>query len=609
MSETAASSSAVPAVSSSAGGSGGLPAAMGGLNDWRARFTDMIRQPAVARSLPLLGLLGVVGAAALLWMSMREAPQRDLFRGLPDSDKAAVVEVLEKNNIPYKLDASNGAITVSEDQYFPAKMMLASSGLPKSAPDGNTLIDSLPMGASRAVEGEKLRSAREMDLARTIEAIDSVESARVHLAVTPPSVFLRDRSKPAASVMLRLAKGGNLSDEQVQAIVHLVASSVPELTPESVSVVDQNGRLLSNAGGLDGSADKQLAVQNRIEDRYRQAITALLTPIIGDGKFSTEVHADVNFDERQATRETYPQEEARLRAETGSWQATKPGEGKEGETGGIPGALSNQAPPPAVAETQAANVQQAGATTNPASASANGQTQPELAPLRTQENYNRSFELGREVSVTRDAVGTVKRLSVAVALDVGADGKPRSAQEIAALEALVKSAVGFSEQRGDVVSLSSRSFVKDPNASAETPFYETDWFMGLARNVSALAVALVLIFGLGRPLMKKITAGKKAQAEGEAVDGAGPSLSGPGGPLTADQKNMGQNKLGHEISEELIRNAQENPDQKVTLDMISATPDYARRADLIRNFVKQDPDRAALVVRDLLKENKAKENA
>ncbi|OYW82931.1 MAG: flagellar M-ring protein FliF, partial [Sphingobium sp. 32-64-5] len=392
------------------------------------------------------------------------------------------------------------------------------------------------------------------------------------LAVEPPSVFLRERTKPQASVMLRLAQGRTLSDDQVNAIVHLVASSVPNLAPENVSVVDQNGNLLSRVDGAEGETDRQIAVQTRIEERYRQAITALLTPIVGAGKFSTEVHAEVNFNERQATRETYPQDEARLRAETGTWQATKPGEGDgaNGEAGGIPGALSNQAPAPAQAGTQAANVQEAaaGANTDPASASANGQTVPELAPVRTQESYNRNFELGREVSVTREAVGTVKRLSVAVALDNGPDGKPRKAEDIAALEALVKSAVGFDQGRGDSVALTSRGFVKVDDSVAAAPFYEAEWFRTLTRNLSALAVVAVLIFGIGRPM------------------------------------------LGKEISQELLRSAQENPDQTITLDMISSTPDYAQRADLIRNFVKQDPDRAALVVRDLLRENsKAKENA
>ena len=592
MSDTAASP-ALPATSS-----GGLPATLGGVDAMRARLTGMLSQPAFQRSLPMLGLLGVVGAAALIWMALREPPQRDLFRGLPDGDKAAVVDVLDKNSVPYHFDKDSGSITVSEDQYFKAKMMLASEGLPKSAPDGNSMIDSLPMGASRAVEGEKLRSAREMDLARTIEQIDAVEGARVHLAVEAPSIFLRDRTKPAASVMLRLAKGRTLSEDQVQAIVHLVASSVPDLTPEAISLVDQNGRLLSSTGGIEGETDRQIAVQARIEERYRQAVTALLTPIVGAGKFSTEVHAEVNFDERQATRETYPQDEARLASEQGSWQATKPGEqnGANGEAGGIPGALSNQAPPPAVAGTQAGNVQQAqqlaGANTNPQSASVNGQAAPELAPLRTQESYNRNFELGREVSVTRDAIGTVRRLSVAVALDNGPDGKPRSAQEIAQIEALVKSAVGFDQARGDAVALSSRGFVKDNGADADaTPFYEQSWFRTLARNLSALAVVAVLIFGIGRPMLKKMGEAKKAAEPSEA------------------EKVAKRREIGQQMSQELVKAAQANPGSVVTLDMISSTPDYAQRADLIRNFVKQDPDRAALVVRDLLKEGKARENA
>lgn len=555
------------------------------MEGFRARMAEMLSQPAVARSLPMLGLLGVVAAAALVWMALRTDPQRDLFRGLPDGDKAAVVDVLSQNNIPYQLDASSGSITVGEGDYFKAKMTLAAEGLPKSAPDGTSMIDSLPLGASRAVEGEKLRGAREMDLARTIEAIDAVESARVHLAVEPPSIFLRERTKPAASVMLRLASGRTLAQNQVQAIVHLVASSVPDLDPSAISVVDQNGRLLSNPDGANGEADRQIAVQARIEERYRQAIVALLTPILGADKFSAEVHAEVNFSERQATRETYPQEEARLRVEQGSWQAGTPGAG--GEAGGIPGALSNQ--PPVNGTVQAANpndpaAQQAAG----ANATAPGQPgTPAPAPLKTQESYNRSFELGREVSVTRDAVGTVKRLSVAVALDNAPGGKTRTPQEIAALEALVKGAVGFDQQRGDSVALSSRGFAKVEETPA--PWYEASWLSTLARNLSALAVVAIVIFGVGRPLLKR-----RAEAKAAApVD-----------------RSVQKQKIGREISSELARTAVANPGQTVTLDMISSTPDYAQRADLIRNFVKQDPDRAALVVRDLLKEaGKAKEPA
>lgn len=574
---------ALPAAPAAAFGSGAK-----GFDAIKARFTGFIKQPAVAKSLPLIGLLGTVAVAGAAWLALREPPQRDLFRGLPDGDKSAVAQVLDQNGIKYDFDNS-GAMTVGEGDYFKAKMMLAAQGLPKSAPDGNSMIDSLPMGASRAVEGEKLRSAREMDLARTIEAIDAVETAKVHLAVEPPSVFLRERSKPSASVMLRLANGRTLTDQQVSAIVHLVASSIPELNPDDISVVDQNGRLLSD-NDSDAGDDRQLAIQSKMEDRYKQSVIALLTPILGQGNFSTEVHAELNFAERQATRETYPQDEARLRTEQGTWASDPRGQGS-GEASGVPGALSNQAPVnPTVTQTNP-NGQ---AVTQGQTAQGAQAGQPGTPPnplMKTEETFNRSFELGREVSVTKDAIGTVKRLSVAVALDNGADGKPRSAQEIAALEALVKGAVGFDQARGDVVALSSRSFMKE--AVVETPWYEADWIAPLTRNVSALLVALLLIFGIGRPLLKR-------RAVAQAADEGAKAESGQ--------------QIGREISGELMRQASaptaDGGEPKVTLDMISSAYDYAQRADLIRNFVKQDPDRAALVVRDLLKEaKKEKENA
>lgn len=574
-----ASAPALPASTAFGGGNAK------GMDALKARFTGFIKQPAVAKSLPLLGLLGTVAVAGAAWLALREPPQRDLFRALPDTDKSAVAQVLDQNGIKYDFDNSGG-MTVGEGDYFKAKMMLAAQGLPKSAPDGNSMIDSLPMGASRAVEGEKLRSAREMDLARTIEAIDSVETAKVHLAVEPPSVFLRERSKPSASVMLRLANGRTLTDQQVSAIVHLVASSIPELNPGDISLVDQNGRLLSDNDSNAGD-DRQLAVQGKIEDRYRQSVISLLTPILGQGNFSTEVHAELNFAERQATRETYPQDEARLRTENGTWASDPRGQGT-GEASGIPGALSNQAPVnPTVTQTNP-NGQAVAQGQTAQGAQATPGTPPNPL-MKTEETFNRSFELGREVSVTRDAIGTVKRLSVAVALDTAPDGKARTPQEIAALEALVKGAVGFDQARGDVVALSSRSFLK--TAEVTPPWYEADWVSPLVRNVSALLVALLVIFGIGRPLLKRRAAPQEA--------------------LAAAKPEEGQ-RIGREISTEITKQAAvlttENGEPKVTLDMISSTYDYAQRADLIRNFVKQDPDRAALVVRDLLKEAK-KENA
>jgi flagellar M-ring protein FliF len=558
MSDTVANSGAAPARALTLSGAG--PQLAGIVQSARG----LAAQPAVAKSLPALAFLALAGIAAMIWMAFSAPPSRDLFRGLPDNDKAAVAEALRSSGIDYSIDSGTGTLSVSDADYHQARMLLASQGLPKSAPDGDSMISSLPLGASRAVEGERLRGARELDLARTIEAIDAVERARVHLAVEAPSVFLRDRSPAAASVMLTLAPGRSLGDQQVQAIVHLVASSVPGLAPEGVSIVDQSGRLLSSEGsGAAGDADRRIAMQSKIEERYRQAITTLLTPIVGAGNFTAEVHADVDFSETQATREEFPKEASALRSEEGEFtvdQTTAPAVG-------IPGALSNQAP--AAAEIAAAP---GGALTQPPTAA------PAAAPPKKTENYTRSFAVGREVSVTRQQPGQVKRLTVAVALKNPEAGKPRSKDELAALEALVKGAVGYDQGRGDVVALSARSFAA-VDAPSES-WWEASWVSMLARNLTALALAALLIFGLGKPLMKKGSAVLAQRAE--AAKAAKTEVRGDIIAALADQATI-------------------DPATKVTLAMIEAAKDYESRAALIRNFVRQDPARAALVVRDLLR--------
>lgn len=535
------------------------------LSNGLQQLRGIAAQPAVAKSLPALAFIALAGIAALIWMAVSAPPGRDLFSGLPDDDKAVVAEALRGAGIDYSLDKQTGALSVSENDYHQAKMLLASQGLPKSAPDGNELISNLPLGSSRAVEGERLRSARELDLARTIEAIDAVRTARVHLALEAPSAFLRDRAKPAASIMLTLNSGRTLSDSQVQAIVHLVASSVPGMSPDGVSVADQNGRLLSRSGGgLTDGAERQVAVQAKIEERYRQSIDTLLTPILGAGNFTAQVHADVDFSETQATREGYPKEASTIRTEEGAMTL----DSAEARAGGIPGALSNQAP--AAAEVAAAP----GGAVTPA---APGAPDTDAAPKRS-ENYVRNFAVGREVSVTRQQSGQVKRISVAVALKNPEGGKPRSSQELAALERLVKGAVGFDAARGDVVALSARNFVSDQ--APEPSWWEAGWVSMLVRNLSALAVVALLVFGIGKPLIKRGGAALARRAEAQAAN---------------------RSVVGGQIAAAIADQVRANPDARVTLEMIEGAASYETRAALIRNFVRQDPARAALVVRDLIR--------
>lgn len=514
-----------------------------------AQAKRMWAQPAVQRSLPAIGMLGVVGAAALAWTTLSGSPQRDLLGGLSESDKASVAAALDTATLPYAIDNATGAIRVATSDYHKARMLLAAQGLPKATPSGANMLDAMPMGSTHAVETERLRGARESDLARTIEAMDPVEGARVHLAIGTASPFLRDAIEPSASVMLTMSGGRSLTPDQVQAVVHLVASSVSGLDAGRVSVTDQSGRLLTGGTSdpLGTETTRQIDVQARVEARYRQALSTLLTPLLGADGFSAEVHADLDFSENQSTRESFPQEQRAVAREESRWTSAS----GELPAVGIPGTLSNQAPPASTVSTTAPVPAQPGAT----------------PPGRTSEDTTRSYQLGREVAVTKAPVGSVKRLTVAVALRDVKGAKARSKNDLAAIEGLVKRAVGFDAARGDDVVVSSRSFV-------ETAPIQTSWLDALdlgqiGRYLAAIAAVAIIVFGLGRPFLKSRS---RRDAERKA-------------------------ELAPMLADEVARQQRETP---ITLDMISAAPSYADRAALVRDFVSQDPKRAAAVMRTLL---------
>ncbi|GAB5486467.1 MAG: flagellar basal-body MS-ring/collar protein FliF [Parasphingorhabdus sp.] len=539
---------------------------------------NFLRQPAIAKAMPLIILSGVIVAAISVWLVLREPAQRDLFRGLPDNDKSAVMQALQSANIAYQVDDMTGALTVSKEDYHTAKIELAGQGLPRTAPSGDSIMSSMPMGASKAVESEKLRSAREMDLARSIEELDNVLSARVHLAVEQPSIFLRDRNDPAASVILQLAGGNKLDERQTQAILNLVASSVPGLSTTNVSVIDQNGRLLSrNDDSVTGENDKHLKIKAAIEDRYRQSLASLLTPIVGPGNFVAEVTADVNFDEKQATSETYPVDGSRLRSERGM----KSEEPLGNKVGGIPGALANRPPEAAQFEDQPDGAEEQAEQTQEA--------------LKTSEEYQRSFELAREIAVTSQATGQVSRLSVAVAIDDSSLKGTTSAKEIEEIEKLVKGTVGFSAARGDQIAVTTREFKSPAADPAEEAWYESSWFGIIARNLSALLVALLIILGIGRPVLKRWLKSQK-----EMMAGAANGQLASSGNLALQNGVPANIDADGRMGEELPVLPESSP---VTIDMIQAAPSYQERALLTQNFVKQNPDHAALVVKELLKES------
>ncbi|KQM53283.1 flagellar M-ring protein FliF [Sphingomonas sp. Leaf208] len=529
-------------------------------------------QPAVRRSLPMALMVGLIAAAALAWMSLSTPTQKTLFSGLPDSDKAAVTSALTTANIKSHIDEGTGALTVGEDDYSRAKMLLAGQGLPKAAPGGYAILDQLPMGVSRAVEGERLRQARESEMAKSIEEIDAVAEARVHLAMPEASVFVRDNAAPSASVILKLQGGRSLSDAQVSSIINLVASSVPGMKPEAVTIVDQMGALLTKAGGNDGAgaaSDARIDIQRRVEDKYRTQLIALLTPLVGAGNFTAEVQADVNLDESQATRESY-EKQGVLRAETGNWTGNQK-DGTGAAPGGIPGALSNT--PPA-ASTLSAPQPATGNPGTPAAQPVAGGPAPDA--MKQSDQYQRAYDLGREVSVTRATPGGVKRLSVAVLLRDPDKGR-RTAMEINQISDLVKSAVGFDQARNDNVTVISRKFASTADTAAGPAWYDNAWLPVLARNGTAIVIALlVLLLGvrpIAKALMKKREDATTRPAFGQPIG----EVDGEGAPA------------GIGVA------------PPVSLDQLENTRGYDDRIGAVRGFTRDNPTRAALAVRDMIK--------
>ncbi len=456
------------------------------------RLKSFTAQGAVRRMLPWFGGLAGIGLMALAWATLAPQAQRTLYSELDDGERAKVTTALDKSGIRYHIDNQTGALTVGEDDLYKARMLVAQDGA-LAAPGDTGTAEALPMGASRAMENDHLRAAREHDLTLSIMEIDGVEAVRVHLAEAEKSVFVRDNVAPSASVMVRLARGRTMSDSQVAAIVNLVAGSVPGLSPDAVRVVDQHGRLLT---AKDSGGNQRLEMQGQLEDKLRNQVDALLLPMLGEGNYSSEVQVDLDMDQVTSARESYDKQGV-LRSETQAASQTS-----SAGSGGVPGVLSNTPPP------------QTTASPGPPKGSAN--TAP-AAPAQAngESSASRTYELGREVSVANGTPGKIHRVSVAVALS-GAAMKKAKPQDIEQIKQLVSAAVGADAARGDQVTVMVRNFDAVPVEAM--PFYQTPWFLSLVRYGAALiGVLLVLLLGV-RPLIRALKREPGAEASLPASD-------------------------------------------------------------------------------------------
>ena len=460
------------------------------------------------RQIGLLIALAVsiaLGFSVVLWLKTPEYGV--LYGGLEEQDVSSVMDALRQNGIDAKLDNGSGAILVPGDKVQDARIKMASMGLPKGVSAGFAALDETnSFGVSQFMENARFQHALETELARTVTSLSSVKSARVHLAIPRQSVFVRNRKKSSASVVVNLFPGRSLEPGQVAAIVHMVSSSVPNLETSQVTVVDQKGKLLTN-----GESDRQMAMSTaqfeytqRVENSLTQRIERLLEPLLGIDAVRAQVTADIDFTMTEQTQEIYDPDSAVLRSNQTTEEQTV-----GSINGGIPGALSNQ--PPAAA-------------TAPETATAGGEAGS--GPGSSHRREIRNYELDKTISHTRMSMGRLHRLSVAVVVDdkviVDEGGNNvrvlRTPEELDRLTELVKKAVGFNAQRGDSVSVMNSSFTVPPAPEPlpEVPIWEEVWVQDLVKKLLGAALVLVLFFGVLKPVMKSLAKQSTVIAEAKA---------------------------------------------------------------------------------------------
>jgi flagellar M-ring protein FliF len=488
-----------------------------------ATFAGRIKaMPARSKVSFAIGIAALAGVVLAMTMWASQGDYKVLYANLSDKDGGAVIAQLSQMNVPYRMAEGGGAILVPAAQVHDLRLKLATAGLPKGTVSGFELMDNARFGQTQFQERLTFQRGLEGELTRSITSLAAVETARVHLALPNQNGFFREQQKPSASVLLTLHAGRTLDRAQIAGIVHLVSSSVPEMSPKAVSVLDQTGALLTGAGdgpqaGLDA---QQLQYVAQVEGGYTKRIRELLEPIVGADNLRATVAADIDFSQTEATSEEFkPNQGSAASIAIRSQQTSEQGAGAgTGLPSGVPGAASNQPPVAATAPLTGASQPLQGA---PISGAA--------GPSGRREAVT-NYEVDKTVRVTKNASGNVKRLNAAVVVNnrtvVDAKGKstqvPLSAEEIDKLTALVQESIGFNKERGDSVKVINAPFKVDPVTNVDTPLWKSPELIDLVRAAAlptGLAVVAILVFfGLLRPAAKAAFAAPRLSSRGTRID-------------------------------------------------------------------------------------------
>ena len=570
-----------------------------GLSAWQSlgmsdTFSKVIQQPAVRRVLPLIMMLVVVVIFAVIYSSMQSSPYRPVMPGLQEADQQAAFNSLKTAEFNPKIDSVTGQLTVPSERFHEARIFLASQGLPKAGATGlDGLKDQSSMTTSQFMEQVKVNAAMEQELARSIMQIGSVQSARVHLATPKQSVFVRDRTPPKASVVLAPYPGRAVSASQVQAIVHLVSSSVPYLTPDQVTVVDNVGKLMTESSTEQklGLTSAQEQHKQQMEEVLRGRIMQILSPMVGEANVRSQVNLVLDFTQTESTTEDFDNRDKGPRTRS---EVVAEDRANIREAEGVPGSLTNTAP---AAPTT---------TTNTQLDSAKG---PSESNNRTLSNRStRNFELDRTVRHVRTASGGIQKVSVAVIVNerpappLAKDAPvvpnaPKSIaytpQELDQMLQVVRGVVGFNAERGDNVSVVPAKF-ETPAVLETMPWYLEDIVQnGFKSGLLAISFIVFMLIVV-RPIMRNMTA-SKALADAEKAKAA--ALAD--GELSAEDMKMIQ--LGEGESLEDIKAKLKPKKSSISAEMLDTANTYDDKVAIIRMMVAEDSGRVANVLKGMIK--------
>lgn len=496
-----------------------------------------------------------------------------LFGSMDAKDLTEVVQTLEQENVPYKIEQDSGAILVPNDLVHSLRLKLAAQGYPKQAPTGYQILDiDQGFGISQFKETTRYQRALEGELAKSVSTINAVKSARVILGLPKRSVFVRKQQEPTASVTVKLYPGRALSDEQVSAVVFLVSSSIPNMKPKGVTVVDQQGNLLtsdSHSGVMNVSL-KQLNYTRQVEETLSQRITKLLAPVAGgDHKVRAQVTAELDFTQQEQTRENYEPDPEAIRSE----QEIKEINRNEGPMG-VPGALTNQPPRAGIAPEEGYDPT----------------TDPNLK--NSKEKKTKNYELDRTVSHIKNSVGSIRRLSVAVVIDdklsLDADGNtqrtPLTEDELNRFRRLVSDTVGLDEARGDTLSIVNASFIQEKQEEFEPPkIWQEPWFWTLVKQLLAGLAVLIIIFGVIRPMLRDLSKQEDVLIEyPEDVPEEEEDLE------NADEISKALEQMNEEV-EQQVEGSGESEHDKEVIEKVKAivTADSKLAAHIIKQWMEE----------------------